>query len=362
MKLLQVVADGTPGGGTTNVLALTEDLINQGKHVVFCSQKDSYAIEQAKELGAETITNIDFFRSRVDRAVVQDLQLAAAAAHALIVHVHGGRAALAWIRGASDDQLARTCYTVRGYHFYRKPFPLRYLAKQAEKRISHRVRATVHVCQDDYNTATTNRFLPPHTPPNVIRNGIRIADIPVPQSPPPRSEVAVLGRLAYQKNPNMVLELAKRLQPHGFQIHMIGGGDLETHVRRRVQDESINNVIVHGALPRSEALDQMSKCGTFLLASRWEGLPIAPVEAMQMGLAVVMSDVNGNTEVVRDGIEGRIRMSEDLDGFEDGLMRVVREPDETDRMVASGLQRVREEFTRERVVNQHLELYGKCVG
>ena len=357
MKLLQIVADGTPGGGTTNVLALTEDLIQAGQQVVFCSQRDSYAVEQAKTLGAETISHVDFFRSRTDRQVVRDLQAAANGVEPTIVHVHGGRAGLAWVRGVSEEPLSRTCYTVRGYHFYRKSLPIRFLAKAAEKRISHAVRTTVHVCQDDYKTAKQHGFLPQGTSATVIRNGIRVTDIPAPASPAPRTEVAVLGRVAYQKNPSLILDLAKRLQPHGFRIHMIGGGDLETSVRGRVQKESIDNVIVHGALPRTDALDQMSKCGTFLLASRWEGLPIAPVEAMQMGLAVVMSDVNGNTEVVRDGIEGRIRTSEDLDGFEDAMIRVINEPKETEQMIASGKQRVIEHFTRQRVVEQHLELY-----
>ena len=361
MKLLQVVADGTPGGGTTNVLALTEDLLNEGIDVVFCSQTGSYANEQAKMLGAAVITEIDFFRSRLDRQIVSELRRAISPIAPDLTHFHGGRAAFPWVRGASRSDLARTCYTVRGYHFSHKRFPLRWLAKLAERRISHLVGATIHVSEDNFQTAVANRLVPIDAKPNVIRNGIRLSDIPVPVSPGDRRHVAFLGRLTYPKNPNLVLDIAKRLQSEGFVIHLIGGGDLEDQIHQRIKNESIRNVITHGSLPRQRALQQMSTCGTFVMPSRWEGLPIAPVEAMQMGLAVVISDVNGCTEVVTDKVHGRICASGDENGFTDALRRVVNEPEETDRMIASAKQRVAKEFTRERVVRQHLELYQQCL-
>ena len=105
----------------------------------------------------------------------------------------------------------------------------------------------------------------------------------------------------------------------------------------------------------------MSQMGTFLMASLWEGLPLAPVEAMAMGLAVVISDVNGCTEVVRDGIEGRVAPSANRDAFAAALRAVVAEPERSDALVENGKQRVVTEFSSERVLRQHLELYRECV-
>jgi len=97
------------------------------------------------------------------------------------------------------------------------------------------------------------------------------------------------------------------------------------------------------------------------MASLWEGLPIAPVEAMAMGLAVVISDVNGCTEVVRDNVEGRVAPSENQAAFAAALRAVITEPDLTQQMIESGKQRVASEFTRTRVVQQHLALYAECL-
>ena len=348
--------------GTTNVIALTEDLLGKGVEVAFCSQRDSYAIKEAERLGAEICNGLDFFRSRLDGRIVTDLRSQIDRVDPDIIHVHGGRAAFAWVRGADPDRLRRSIYTVRGYHFYRKAFPMRFLAQRAERRISGSVYKTVHVCKGDQDVAMCHDFIQSAAKSRVIRNGIRLSDIPdPPDQPRDRKHVAVLGRLAYQKNPELVLDLAKILVDDGFVFHMIGGGELEQAVRDRINTEEIRNVVVHGNQTRADGLQIMSRAGTFLLASRWEGLPIAPVEAMAMGLAVVISDVNGNTEVVRDGIEGRVAPSEDRDAFAKALRAVITESEKTTQLIANGKHRVEAQFTRERVVSEHLELYAECL-
>jgi len=363
MRVLQIVADGTPGGGTTNVLSLTEDLLSTGIEVGFCSEAASPAIESALRLGAETIDGIRFFRSRIDRDVVRKLQHAAASFDPDLVHCHGARAALAWIRGASPRQKRRTLYTVRGYQFRRKSRFNRMLAMQAERWISRAVFRTVHVAQSDQDEAVADRLITSREQSLVIRNGIRLSDFAglVDVAPGCRQRVAVLGRITEPKNPMLVLDLAQRLAGEGFEFHLIGGGDLESAVRQRVARERLTNVIMHGTQSRSSGLRLMSQCGTFLLASIWEGLPLAPVEAMAMGLAVVISDVNGCTEVVRNGIDGRVAPSENRDAFAEALRAVVADPESTQRMIASGKERVAQAFTTDRVLAQHLELYRSCL-
>ncbi len=44
----------------------------------------------------------------------------------------------------------------------------------------------------------------------------------------------------------------------------------------------------------------------FCLSSRYEGLPIALLEAFAMGLPAAVTDVGGMPSVVRDGVEGRV--------------------------------------------------------
>ncbi|QEG41360.1 glycosyltransferase family 4 protein [Roseimaritima ulvae] len=356
MRVLQVVADGTPGGGTTNVLALSEDLLQHGVEVAFCSQQNSYATKHAEQLGAEIVGELDFFRGRLDRRTVKQLADVVASTRADVVHLHGGRAAFYYARGQHTGSW-RTAYTVRGYHFLQKPFPLRQLAAMAERRSSRMIDQTVLVCHYDQRLAARYRLLPAGRQGVVIHNGIRVEDIPARHHDAQVRRVAVLGRLTLQKDPHLVLDIAQRLSAEAFHFDLIGGGDMEAEVRQRVQREQIANVTVHGSLPRDAALAAMRDCSLFLLASRWEGLPIAPVEAMQMGLAVVVSRVSGNTEVVDDGENGIVINQSDVVGYAAALRRLADDDALRQRMTAAALTKVGECFTRQRVVQQYHDMY-----
>ena len=50
----------------------------------------------------------------------------------------------------------------------------------------------------------------------------------------------------------------------------------------------------------------LAAADVFCLSSRYEGLPIALLEALAMGLPVVSTEVGGVPSVVTDGVEGRL--------------------------------------------------------
>ena len=50
----------------------------------------------------------------------------------------------------------------------------------------------------------------------------------------------------------------------------------------------------------------MAGCDLFCLASHHEGLPVAVMGAMALGLPVVATDVGGLRELVTDGVQGRL--------------------------------------------------------
>src|SRR5262249_48454261 len=57
---------------------------------------------------------------------------------------------------------------------------------------------------------------------------------------------------------------------------------------------------------RPDAVRIMAGCDVFCLASHHEGLPIAVMEAMALGLPIVATDVGGVSELVADQVHGRL--------------------------------------------------------
>ena len=86
---------------------------------------------------------------------------------------------------------------------------------------------------------------------------------------------------------------------------VIGHGPLEAEVRALHAQLGLGgSVELLGYRP--DAVRVAAACDLFVLASHFEGLPLAIMEALALGLPVVATRVGGVPEAVRDGVEGLI--------------------------------------------------------
>ena len=143
-----------------------------------------------------------------------------------------------------------------------------------------------------------------------IPNGIEL-DLAAATGSPDGRCLGFLGRLVEQKNPLLLLEVLDALRADGYRLAIIGDGPLSEQLRRRAAALALTDRIeLMGSLPRAQALDRLRAIDVLLLPSLWEGMPLAALEAMAIGVPVVASAVGGLTEVIEDGrsgflIEGR---------------------------------------------------------
>ena len=110
-------------------------------------------------------------------------------------------------------------------------------------------------------------------------------------------KICTSGRILYQKNPKLFNEIA-RLLPEA-QFIWIGEGELESEL-------TSPNICVTGWIKREEALNIIKDVDFFILPSLWEGLPISLLEAMYLKKICLVSDVIGNRDVIKNGINGLI--------------------------------------------------------
>jgi hypothetical protein len=130
-NILEIVGDGSIGGGTTAVLNLAVGLADRGVSVAIATQRDSYLAAEAQAAGLRTL-GLDFGRRR------NTLRLAHALGQSLeeigggVVHAHGARAGLP---AALIPRSRRTAfvYTVHGFHYANKPFGIRQVARSVER-------------------------------------------------------------------------------------------------------------------------------------------------------------------------------------------------------------------------------------
>ena len=359
MKVLELVADGAPGGGTTVVLALVEDTAAQDDwQVHLCTQDQSYGLARGKALGVGT-TGVDFFRGRLSFEPPRRLRALIAAERPDLIHVHGARAGLSLSRAMAPGARP-VLYTVHGYHFEQKPWPLKRLAMMAERRISQFADHTVFVCEHDRKLAQTHGLLG-QRPSSVVYNGILPDELP-PAAPDDPKRIAFLGRLCDQKHPEMVIDVAEELAEEGFTFVVVGGGDLLESLRESVERRGLSSIIsLTGALPRDEALEAIRSAGILMMPSRWEGFPMVPLEAMSMGIPVVAAAVSGVPEVIEYERNGLLVGDRSAGAYASALRRIAGDAAFRQSMILAARETVNGRFLRRHMSQAYLDLYEGLV-
>jgi glycosyltransferase involved in cell wall biosynthesis len=115
---------------------------------------------------------------------------------------------------------------------------------------------------------------------------------------------------------------------------------------------------------RQDVPDVLASADIFVLPSLWEGLPIGLLEAMAMGKAIIATNVDGTSEIIRDQENGCLV---DTDQLVPNLARVLQDLSaDAPKQSALGkraIQTVTERFNAAHMTRQiehiYLQLYPK---
>jgi glycosyltransferase involved in cell wall biosynthesis len=102
-------------------------------------------------------------------------------------------------------------------------------------------------------------------------------------------------------------------------LSIIGEGPHERGLRRMSEALKLTNVKFLGQ--RDNIEEVWKKHHALVLASRFEGMPLALVEAMLCGRPGIVTDVGGNRELVRDGINGFLAEAPTVPFLDEALNR-----------------------------------------
>jgi glycosyltransferase involved in cell wall biosynthesis len=98
----------------------------------------------------------------------------------------------------------------------------------------------------------------------------------------------------------------------------------------------------------------------FALLSRWEGLPLALLEAQAAALPVVAAAAGGIPEAVMDGTTGLLVPREDPLAAATALLRVEDDAELARRLGYEAARQAREEWSWERMVSAYEVLYERA--
>ncbi len=205
----------------------------------------------------------------------------------------------------------------------------------------------------------------------VIPNGVEVPD-PLPDTradvlrelelPPDARLMLYVGRLAVQKRVEdliWAIELLRQVDERAWLI-VVGDGPERYSLEKFARDTQCDHRIRFLG-HRSDIGRLLPACDVFWLASAFEGLSNSLMEAMAHGLAVVVSDIPPNRELVTDGETGLLVPLGDRAAFARRTADLLADPQQAHRLGAAARERMRREFPIERMVQSYAALYRDVV-
>jgi glycosyltransferase involved in cell wall biosynthesis len=314
LRVAQVITRFMAGAGA---VALRGALaLDPGRYeIIFVTGEGDRLLCQAREAGFEVVL-MPRLRSDIaladDRRALADLR--ACLADFDVVHTHSSKAGVLGRTAAHRAGVGRIVHTFHGFPFHQFQSRLRHAAYiHIERRVGRFTDFFLAVGPAVAAEAVTRGIAPPE---RIRTIGIGADMTAPPPGPPARAEarrllgvppgmraVGTVGRLSFQKAPDdFVAALATLRRDDVFGV-WVGDGELRARTERLAERRGL-----HGRMSftgeRGDVAALLPGLDVFAMASRYEGLPCAIVEAMTAGLPVVATAVNSVPDVVVPGQTG----------------------------------------------------------
>jgi glycosyltransferase involved in cell wall biosynthesis len=171
----------------------------------------------------------------------------------------------------------------------------------------------------------------------------------------------VIGTIAvfrFQKRLDVWMDLAAEILKQKPETHFIIVGDGPQKEMLTAKRKALNlEHRIHFAGLQEEVRPYLSAFDLYMMCSVFEGLPIALLEAMSSGCAIVSTNAGGIREVVRNEIDGLICDVDDYNQLPDMASRLLGDDVLRGRLAANARDRVAEGFSMAKMVKDLESIY-----
>jgi glycosyltransferase involved in cell wall biosynthesis len=178
-------------------------------------------------------------------------------------------------------------------------------------------------------------------------------------------ELVAIGSLRERKGYDILFEALDQIQREYPEVHLhvFGDGPLEDELIAQVKRLDLDeNVTFHGYVDQSIVREYLSRARAFIHPSRSEGFSLVRLEAMSSGCPVVVTNVSGANEMVRDGEEGFVVPIESPEPIADAVTTLLSDYELTKHISRQARDRVEEKYDWRKIADEYLDLYRSLSG
>ncbi len=369
IRVLEGIRQGKIGGGETYLLGLVERLDRSRFEPVVLSFTEGPMVDRLRSLGISThvIHSEKPFDIRIWRKVrdfIREQEID-------VVHAHGTRANsnLFWAAGKLKIPIMYTCH---GWSFHpNQNAAVRKFRIWSEGFLTSRMNVNICVSKANrdlgrklfrnFDAIVINNSIDPgkfdpHKKYKDVRRELGIDDAAI--------VVVSVARFTLQKQPLRLIkafaEVCKIVK--GVKLLMVGEGEQREEAIGLIRHLGLEDRVILEPF-RQDVPDVLAASDIFVLPSLWEGFPIAMMEAMSMGKAVIGTAVDGTPEIIEDGENGILIGTEEMEkNLSAAIIRLCEDRELREKLQKNAMNSIYSKYNIETLASKNEQVYSRLVG
>lgn len=176
--------------------------------------------------------------------------------------------------------------------------------------------------------------------------------------------ITFVGRLIYAKGAQDLIAALPKIRetaPHA-RLLIVGDGPYRSHLQKLArQNGSAGHVIFSGRKSQKEVVRILSATDIYCNPSYSEGLPTTVMEAANLGLPTVATNVGGTKEVIENGLSGLLVSPGQVNELAEAISRLIRDSNLRSRLGEKAGKFMRGNFSWDGTVSRYETLISQVI-
>jgi glycosyltransferase involved in cell wall biosynthesis len=178
---------------------------------------------------------------------------------------------------------------------------------------------------------------------------------------PNNKNILYIGRLSEEKGIEYLIHAIPKISREHpeIELHIIGEGNIKQNLNDLTNKLEIEDkVLFHGYLPHDNLAIMYRKSSVFVLPSVcMENAPLTILEAMSQGTPVITTNIGGQAELVKNGVNGLLVKPGDPEDLAEKICNILNDKELAREMGENGIKIVEENYTPEKHLRRLIEIY-----
>ncbi len=179
-------------------------------------------------------------------------------------------------------------------------------------------------------------------------------------------QLTSVGSLIEKKGHTLLIQACKELKTRGIRFHcvIIGEGSLEPSLRALIQELDVQDeVVLVGRQTQTWVRERLGQTDIFVLAcvvtqdGDRDGIPVAIMEAMAMGVPVISTPVTGIPELIQHDTTGLLTPEQDARQLAEAILRLAQDQSLREKLSRQGRKMIEQNYDIQKNVNQLLAVF-----